>query len=254
MAVQPPGLPKNEGPAAGQDLIDDMALAMKAYTPSLGTADPRVQRAAPNSPFWLRHWRGNWQVSTTFEKPMLLPEIGIFVLRPGVNGVRTRGKDEDENMTYRAAFRKETDDHGWNFLNPITPVPVDCLPKMPSGADWPEGGYIRCVDCIHPITGKKGTRYLEAWMKPVAGDDGSTDYEWDLATYEKWLLWLVESGQIDPPTQKHLDKITRTVGNHLKERLSRPYANPEIAKVMHDEKREILARAKKAKLPEKAAA
>jgi len=258
MPVQPskhPQLPKHPGPAPEQSLIDDMALAMKAYVPDPGSAAPGVLKVAPNSPFWLRHWRGNWQVSTTFDKPMILPEIGIFVLRPGVNGVRTRSKDEDPDMTYRAALRKEVDDHGWNFLDPSTPIPAECLPQTPKGAaDWPEGGYIRCPDCAHPITGRKGTRYLEAWSKPVQGDDGSTEFEWDRATYEKWLLWMVESGQIEEPTQKHLDTLQRTASNHLMERLGRPYASPAIAKMKHDEKRELVARIKKAALPKAVAA
>lgn len=254
MPVQPPKLPTHHGATPAQAMIDDMALAMKTYAPSLGKADPRVQKVAPNSPFFLRHARGNWQVSTTFKKPMILPELGIFVLRPGVNGVRTRSSGQDDDMTYRAALVKEVNDHGWQFLDPSVPIPPHCLPKTPSGKDWPVGGYIRAVDCVHPITESRGTRYLEAWSKPVAGDDGSTAYEWDLESYEKYLLWLVESGQIAEPEQSHLDKIQRRASNHLKERLGRPYASPEIAKMMHDEKRELVERIKGAKLPKMVAA
>lgn len=147
----------------------------------------------PNAAFFLCHHRDAWEVSTTLEQPVLIPNLTRFQVSPGSNGCRTVTKNEDPVLAYQAAvdiFRRR----GYTFLDPHAPIPTDCLP-----AGVEPGGYLREIDAEHPVTQAPGTHYLEAWTQIVASDDARTTVAWDRRSYERYLVWLVESGAIRPP-------------------------------------------------------
>lgn len=243
MAVQPK-LPQKSQPGSEESHLSDMALAMKPHTPSLGADDPNAIIALPNSPFFLRHHRSNWEVSVTLDEPTILPEIAVFVLRPGVNGVRTTGPDEADNMAYRMAVRNEVDNHDWNFIDPAQPIPKECLPP-----GMPPGGYLRSPDCIHPLTGGTGTRFMEAWSVPGPGDDGVTEFAFHRESYELWKLWLMQSGQIEGPTEKVRKKLAARAGRHLENRQTAGYTNKAVETAAIKAKQDLVDSVRNAVLP-----
>lgn len=156
----------------------------------------RLLPVAPNNPFLLRHHEGNWRWSTTLEEPTLLPEVTKMVLEPGVNGVRTTNeneRDQPQKAYEQAVWRAEKD--GWVYLTPAQPLPAHCVPP---GA--PTDSYLCEIDCKHPLTTLKGVYHLEVWCQPadtIAGE--AQKFTFHRESYERWLLWLVESGQVAPP-------------------------------------------------------
>jgi hypothetical protein len=170
--------------------VGDMPRPRPAQRAQLG-GQSRA-KLPPNAPFFLCHHRDSWEVSTTLEQPVLLPNLTRFVVSAGSNGCRTVTKGEDPILAYQAAvdiFRRR----GYTFIDPHLPIPSGCLP-----AGVEAGGYLREIDAEHPVTQAHGTHYLEAWTQIVASDDARTAIAWDRRAYERWLVWLVESGVIRP--------------------------------------------------------
>lgn len=165
---------------------------------------------APNEPFFLRHNPKNWQISRFLDGVFALPEVTMHVLAPGVNGVRTRDKNEPVEAAYKKAVRA-SQDKGWNYLDPSAPIPEDCLPP-----GIPTGGYIREPDCRHPLTGHTGKRYVEAWNVPQPTlPEEDQEFKFHYASHERWLQYLVESGQIAPMNPSILAPMLARVRGHL---------------------------------------
>lgn len=164
----------------------------------------------PNQPFFLHHHPKAWRVSVDLKRPMALPDVTKFVIAPGVNGVRTRRKNEEPEMQYREAIMKKTM-KGWKFLNPAAPIPAGCLPD-----GVPPGSYIREMPCQGLINLTVGMHYAEAWEIPIQTlPDDPQRFQFDNERYERWLKFLVESGQIAPMIPGILAGMTRRTRDHV---------------------------------------
>jgi hypothetical protein len=218
-----PQLPQKQAHKPSE-AVQDLA-AMMTPTKFSQVAATAALRIRPNRPFLLRHHPAAWRVSTTLKAVTLLPDVTMHVLEPGVNGVRTLDKheaDQPERAYEQSVFKSERD--GWTYLSARQPVPADCLP-----AGVPAGGYLRDLDCLDPRTSAKGSRYVEAWMVPTATlPNEDQEFKFDLASYEKWLLWLVESGLIMPPMPQIGARLTARVRAHLDRAHTVPNLSPEV--------------------------
>jgi hypothetical protein len=185
-----------------------------------------IMIAKRNEPFFLRHHPDCWEVSTTLETPTLLPQLGLFVIAPGVSGVRTRSKTEVNHpeKAYEQAVAIAREREGWVFLDPHREIPADCLPP-----GVPPGGYLREADCEDPqVPGAFGTHYEEAWAVPLpTAKNRPQRFRYDKAAHERWRLWLVESGQIDPPTDAVIEELKARAVAHV-DNARRPKVNEII--------------------------
>lgn len=238
-----PGTPPQTQPA-----VRDLAHLMRGS--SLGAVGASVELPiAPNAPFFLRHHPRAWQVSATLDEPTWLPEVTKHVLAPGVNGVRTLGEHDEPKDAYEQSVFASTR-LGWVYLSPLEPIPDDCLP-----AGVPRGlGYLRELDCRDPISRMTGTHHIEAWQVPIETLPGEEQqWRWDRESYERWLAYLVRSGQIAPPMPRVLAPlIERQRGRVERARtlnLEKDLRDERVAR-----KREILARYESAALTPSASA
>ncbi len=196
---------------------------------------------APNEPFFLRHHPRNWRISVHLDPPCVLPEITMHILAPGVLGVRTRNEREPVEAGYKDSVRR-AQDRSWTYLDPSAPIPEDCLPP-----DSPAGGYLRDLDCRHPLTSVTGKRYVEAWNVPVVGlPDEDQAFKFQTPSYERWLRYLVESGQIAPMNPQILTGMQARVRGHL-ERAQTLNLSPDVRAIFVDRKQKILDAYKAAK-------
>ncbi len=230
-----PELPKKQAHTSSE-AVQDLAAMMKPtkFSEVAATAALRIR---PNRPFLLRHHPAAWRVSTTLPAVTLLPDVTMHVLEPGVNGVRTLDKheaDQPERAYEQSVFKAERD--GWTYLSARQPVPAECLP-----AGVPPGGYLRDLDCMDPRTSTKGSRYVEAWMVPTATlPNEDQEFRFDLASYERWLLWLVESGLLQPPMRQIGERLTARVRAHLDRAHTVPNLSPEVRQARIEAKRKIV--------------
>ena len=200
-------------------LMQPSAFAQKASTAGLLTI-------RPNQPFFLRHHPKAWRVSTELGTAMALPDVTKFVIAPGVNGVRTRSKNDPPEASYRTAMMEATM-KGWTFLDPAAPIPEGCLPD-----GVPAGSYIREMACQGLIDRTVGLYYAEAWDVPIQTlPDDPQRFQFDTAKYERWLRFLVESGQIAPMipgilsgmTKRARDHVERAEGLNLSEKVAKKW-------------------------------
>ena len=155
--------------------------------------------------------------------PTLLPDVTMMVLEPGVNGVRTLDEGEAPEAAYKQAVWR-AQEHGWVYLSPLEQVPAECLP-----AGVPSGSYLRELPCEDPRTRRRGKRYLEAWNVPADTlPDEEQEFEFDVAAYERWLLWLVQSGQIKPVARQVAARLLRVAEGHLERAYTVPNLSPEV--------------------------
>lgn len=210
---------------ASKSPADSKSLAASMEPVAFGVlgTDPNVVFVRSNAPFFLRHHRKNWRISTTLEDQVWLPEITHHVLQPGANGVRTRSKNEEDDAGYRDSVRNHMD-KGWSYLNPMDEIAPEMLPEGVK-----PGGYCRALECIDPLSGVRGKRYVEAWDVPQINDDDdeAQPFTFDLAKYELWLRFLVESGQVSPPSPAVVARHIKRVNRH-RDRIKPLNLDPEI--------------------------
>jgi hypothetical protein len=231
-----PDLP--QAPATASPVVGDLASLMRGA--SLGRLGGSALLAiAPNDAFFLRHHPRAWRVSSTLEDPVFLPDVTKHVLAPGCNGVRTLGEHDEPSQAYEDSVHS-AEKKGWLYLSPLDPVPADCLP-----AGVPEGGYLRALDCRHPLTRQAGQHHVEAWCVPIATlPDEDQQFRFDVASYERWLRYLVLSGQVAPPNERVVETMRSRVREHV--------ARTQMLNVAPDIREQFVA--KKAAIAERYAA
>lgn len=225
-----PELPSNQArPDTGTDFA-----SMMTETSFEAVGGESFLPIRPNEAFFYRHHPANWRISVHLDKPTCLPDITMHVLAPGVNGVRTRNKGEPAEMGHKNSVR-DSEDRGWVYLDPRAPIPADCLPP-----GVPAGGYLRDLDCKDPLTGQDGLRYVEAWNVPVATlPDDIQQFKFQTPSYERWLVYLVASGQIAPMLPSVLTAMTNRVRGHL-ERAQTVGYQPDVREIFVKRKKVIL--------------
>jgi len=189
----------------------------------------------PNQPFFLRHHPKAWRISTTLKLTLVLPDVTKHIIAPGVNGMRTRRKNEAPEMQYRTAVMNATM-KGWTYLDPAALIPQECLPD-----GVPPGSYIREMACQGLINRTIGKHYAEAWEIPIRTlPDDPQSFQWDQEKYERWLKFLVESGQIESPLPGIWKGLTERVRGHF-ERAQSLNLQPNVAKRYLKYRGDILA-------------
>lgn len=240
-----PDLPGTLG--APNPAIAEASLAGLMRPSRLGQAAVGVGRVviAPNEPFFLRHHPRAWRVSSTLESATLLPDVTKHVIAPGVNGVRTLSEGDLPEAAYEDSVHAGTK-RGFVYLSPIAPVPADCLP-----AGVPPGSYIREIDCVHPLTNRPGIYHAEAWQVPIETlPDEQQQFRFDTASYERWLAYLVLSGQVPPPNERVIQTMRDRVAEHV-QRTKLLNVSPDIRDEFVKRKQEIAERYAAARAPTK---
>jgi hypothetical protein len=235
----------------GGDLIDLMG------DPELGDlqGERRIAKR-PNKPFFLRHMATDWTIAIIDGAPVLLPELAPHVLLPGVNGVRTRDREEELSATYRDAVQ-DAIRQGWTYL-PWS-LQITDPAHLPAGVG--PGKYIRDLKCRDRLTKAEGVFYTEAWNVPVPTPVGQDQqFKFDHAAFNRWRASIVRSapgaqdGLIDPPMDSVVELLRQRTAHHLGNVRARPNHDPRDrdAKVTAAEKRVELAES--AVAPKKVAA
>lgn len=239
-------IPDLPGPLAPPPAaVTEMALAGMMRPSRLGQVAAGVSRVtiAPNDAFFLRHHPRAWRVSSRLEQPTLLPDVTKHVLAPGVNGVRTLSENDLPEAAYEDSVHSASK-RGFVYLSPIAQVPEGCFP-----AGVPPGPYIREIDCVHPLTHRPGIYHAEAWQVPIATlPDETQQFRFDTASYERWLEWLVLSGQVAPPNERVIQTLRDRVKEHV-ERTRLLNVAPDIRDEFVRRKAEIAARYDAARAP-----
>lgn len=195
-------VPRTSPPAV--EPVANMAGLLKA--PRQQLAESGVLAMAPGDPFMLKHHWSSWEVAGEGldEGACWLPKLKKHTLRPGVNHTHTLRRGQTPQEGHEDGFEIERR-AGWTFLEQH---PLDATHR-PAGVS--EGPYMREVDVRHPRTGTTGVAFLEAWQVPLPtmpGDEEGQRFKFDRGAYNRWRLWLVESGQIAPPLPHVIAKIT----------------------------------------------
>lgn len=218
-----PSLPSNLDRVPAGMGAPDLAALMRPSEFAQKASGAGLLQIRPNQPFFLRHHPKAWRVSTTLKTPLVLPDVTKHVIAPGVNGIRTRGKNEPVEAMYQMALMDQIS-KGWTYLDPAAPIPAGCLPE-----GVPPGSYIREMASQGLIDRTVGIHYVEAWQVPIQTlPDDKQRFWFDTAKYERWLRFLVESGQIAPMIPGILSGMTKRVRDHV-ERVETMNLNPAVA-------------------------
>ena len=230
-----PSLPTNlDRRPAGMDAPDFASLMRSAdFASTASTAN--LLACDANQPFFLRHHPKAWRISTTLPTTLILPDVTKHVIAPGVNGIRTRRKNEPPEAQYRMAIMDQQSKR-WVYLDPAAPIPAGCLPD-----GVPPGSYIREMACQGLINRSIGKHYAEAWEIPIETlPDDPQRFQFDTAKYERWLKFLVESGQINPPLRGILAAMKKRASDHV-DRIETLNLQPNVAKKWLKFRGDILA-------------
>jgi hypothetical protein len=184
----------------------DMAGMLRS--PRQSIAASHTLAMAPTAPFLLKHHWAAWEVASEGLEDVggtcWLPVLKKHVIRPGINHVHTLKTGQAPDEAYRDGMDVDRRD-GWAF------VEQHDLDASHRPAGVPAGPYIREADVRDPRSGQAGVAYLEAWQVPLPtlpGDEEGQRFRFDRGSYNRWRLWLVESGQIRPPQPHIIAKIT----------------------------------------------
>lgn len=161
---------------------------------------------APNWPFFLLHWWENWELETEgLEAPTWLPQLHPQFIRPGVDMVRAKRKETDDDKTmYDDALDLLRRKEGMTILPHTVEVEVDGQVLR---------DYAVEADCRDPISKRIGTFHCERWMSPKRKQEGKRlKFRFDRGLYNRWRLELVRMGVIAPPDEDIVKaKIDRAV-------------------------------------------
>ena len=198
--------PPASAPVAGAS--SSLLASMASDRATIGA--PTRLLVAPNASVFLRHNPRCWEIDTVegevegvkLDGAYWLPEVLLFPLTPGSNGVRTRQTNEPPETTFTdAVFSAEK--KGWVFLSDQDVIPARYLPP-----GVPEGTYRRTLACQSPEEQIIGVYYCEPWKVPVEGIPGDRQrFQWHRESYNLWRASLVITGKIRPPTKFVLEEV-----------------------------------------------
>lgn len=227
MAV--PGTPAPAAPRAPTDPGSASELAGLLQGADGGAfEDESLLPVSPNAPFYLRHHPDNWEVEEEgLDAPTWLPELHQHPLQPGVRGVRTISKGEPKTEAYRDSVSKAKTYGGFTYLDPQRAIPDEFIPSgVPTGR-----GYLRDAPCADLRSGQRGRFHTEPWNVPIWTPKGRPQrFRFDRALYNRWRVWLVETGQVDPPHEWALDEAR----GRIVTRIERKRGNVDIPSEVRD--------------------
>lgn len=129
------------------------------------------------------------------EQPTWLPELAIFRLNPGVQGVEVIRDGQPRTAAWQMALEARRRE-GWVVIDPQLTVPAEYLPE-----GEPVGPYWREEAVYHQRSGIAGKRYREVWSQrlPSRRPTAPPRYGFDKAAFNRWLCHLVEEDLIPSP-------------------------------------------------------
>lgn len=176
--------------------------------PASPFADPfggsATLNVAPNAPFvYLASAESGSVRSAGLSEPTWLPELAIFRLEPGVQGVEVIKEGQPRATAWAMALEQRRRE-GWVVLDPSTAVPAEFLP--PGEAPGP---YWRQDTAYHLRSGVSGTHYREAWSQrlPARRESAPPRWTFDRHRFNAWLAWMVQEDHIPGPDAMTRDEV-----------------------------------------------
>lgn len=147
----------------------DEGLELLSPSAPLLVDDLGVLNLKPQSPVLYRVSANSFDLVTIDGEQVLVPQLGMDFIEPGVNGVGPY-KATDIEAVLRAAtpvMRRRTAE-GWRYLSPVATIPTVFLPDGVAA-----GGYLRVRPTVTP-SGLEGKYWYDAWTTFELGADGVT--------------------------------------------------------------------------------
>ena len=137
------------------------------------------------------------------EEPTWLPELAMFRLNPGVQGVEVIRDGQPRQSAWAMALEARRRE-GWVVLDPGLSIPAEYLPE-----GEPAGPYWREEIVYHQRTGIGGKAYREVWSQrlPSRRPTAPPRYSFDKASYNRWLSWMVGQDLVPAPDAMARDEI-----------------------------------------------
>lgn len=176
--------------------------------PASPFADPfggaATLNARPSAPFvYLASAESGSVRSVGLEEPTWLPELAIFRLEPGVQGVEVIKEGQPRAAAWTLALEQRRRE-GWVVLDPSMPVPAEFLPPGEAA-----GPYWRADEVYHLRSGIGGQRYREVWSQrlPSRRESAAPRFGFDRQRFNGWLAWMVEQDHIPSPDAMARDEV-----------------------------------------------
>ena len=155
----------------------------------------------PDKPFVLMAHPASGSVQTEgLDKPTWLPELAMFRLEPGVQGVRTLRKGESAIDAFKGAADALERDEGWVIIPSNRPIPGDF-----TSDGVPLKTYVVDRPCYHRASGLEGTTHVEFYARRVPTRRTSDPVKWEhesmRAKKNRWILSLIQQGVIPVPDE-----------------------------------------------------
>jgi len=160
--------------------------------------------ARPSSPFvYLASAEAGSVRTAGLDEPTWLPELAIFRLSPGVQGVEVIKEGQPRTAAWTLALEQRRRE-GWVVLDPSMPVPDEFLPPGEV-----VGPYWRADAVYHLRSGIGGQRYREVWSQrlPSRRESAAPRFEFDRERCNRWLAWMVEQDLIPSPDAMARDEV-----------------------------------------------
>lgn len=137
------------------------------------------------------------------EEPTWLPELALFRLNPGVQGVEVIREGQPRSAAWAMALEQRRRE-GWVVLDPSLEVPAEFLPEGEAA-----GPYWREESVYHQRTGIGGSAYREVWSQrlPSRRSTAPPRYKFDKARFNRWLAWMVEQDLVPAPDAMARDEV-----------------------------------------------
>lgn len=142
------------------------------------------------------------------KKPTWFPGVRILPISPGTQGVSIRRDHMSFKDTFRPAVRRK-EEEGFIYLDPEKVLVTDPN-HLPEGVQ--PGAYIREYPVYDRRSKLQGNLYKEAWSTRMATRSPSDPPQWrfDKASYNRWLVHLMETGVIPGPDEFARDEYLTT--------------------------------------------
>jgi len=129
------------------------------------------------------------------EEPTWLPELALFRLNPGVQGVEVIREGQPRQAAWAMALEQRRRE-GWVVLDPSLEVPAEFLPPGESA-----GPYWREDSVYHQRTGVGGSAFREVWSQrlPSRRPTAPPRYQFFKSGFNRWLAWMVEQDLVPSP-------------------------------------------------------
>lgn len=129
------------------------------------------------------------------EEPTWLPELALFRLNPGVQGVEVIRDGQPRSAAWAMALEQRRRE-GWVVLDPSLEVPAEYLPEGEA-----VGPYWREEKVYHQRTGIGGVAFREVWSQRLPSRRSTAPPRWSFRKdlFNRWLAWMVGQDLVPSP-------------------------------------------------------